>query len=113
MKCILALGLLGLAVGNVQGATPIDQVVSLLQGVAKEIEKDGKDEQASYDKYACWVEDTLGRKASDIAKAKELISDLNDAIKKLKAEIASHGAEIAQLNKDIAQNQEATKDATG
>jgi len=92
--------------------TPIDQVVSLLQGVEKEIMNDGKNEQASYDKYACWVESTLRRKASDISNAKDLIAELHDAIKKLKAEIASHGAEIAQLNKDIAQNNEANKEAT-
>jgi len=108
MKSVVFLCFLGFA----SAATPIDQVVTLLQGVAKEIEKDGKDEQASYDKYACWVEDTLARKASDISKAKELISELNDSIKKLGAEVASHGAEIAQLNKDIAQNNAATKDAT-
>jgi len=93
--------------------TPIDQVVSLIQGLADEIEKDGKSEQASYDKYACWVEDTLQRKAKDISDAKELLPQLDDAIKKGKAEIASHGAEVAQLNKDIAQNNEGQKEANG
>jgi hypothetical protein len=115
MACLLkfgaVLGLVLLAAADVK-PTPIDQVITLLQGVQKEIEKDGKNEQASYDKFACWVEDTLARKASDINSAKELISELNDSIKKAKAEIASHGAEIAQLNKDIAQNNEANKEAT-
>jgi len=113
MKCALVLTCL-VAVG-VQAAapTPIDQVVGLIKGLATEIEKDGKAEQASYDTYACWVESTLARKASDISSAKELIGELNDSIKKGKAEIASHGAEIAQLNKDIVQNKNAQKDANG
>jgi len=111
LKYCAALGLLVLAAAGGK-ASPIDQVVTLLQGVHKEIEKDGKDEQASYDKYACWVEDTMQRKARDINSAKELLAELNDSIKKLGAEIASHGAEIAQLNKDIAQNNEASKEAT-
>jgi len=78
MTCLLkygaALGLLVLAA--VGKDSPIDQVVTLLQGVHKEIEKDGKDEQASYDKFACWVEATMQRKASDINNAKELIGEL-------------------------------------
>jgi len=85
--------------------------VSLIKDLAGQIEKDGKDEQASYDKYACWVEETLRRKAGDIDAAKELLPQLDDSIKKGKADIASHGAEIAQLQKDIAQNEEAQKEA--
>jgi hypothetical protein len=96
-----------------QKETPIDQVVTLIRGLADEIEKDGKSEQDSYNKYACWVEDTIQRKAADISAAKELIPQLDDAIKKGKAEIASHGAEIAQLNKDIAENNAAQKEANG
>jgi hypothetical protein len=91
--------------------TPIEKVVSLIKDLAGQIEKDGKDEQASYDKYACWVEETLRRKAGDIDAAKELLPQLDDSIKKGKAEIASHGAEISQLQKDIAQNDESQKEA--
>jgi len=49
--------------------------------------------------------------AADAA-AKELITETEILIKKLKGEIASHGAEIDQLKKDIAQNEEAVKEAT-
>merc|ERR1719181_446080 len=68
-------------------------------------------EQQSFDKYACWCEKTMERKASDIAHAKEVIAETQTLIKKLKGEIASHGAEIQQLQKDIAQNKAATKEA--
>merc|ERR1719453_823245 len=68
-------------------------------------------EQEGFDKYACWCEKTMERKANDISAGKELIDETNILIKKLKGEIASHGAEIDQLNKDIAQNKAAMKEA--
>merc|ERR1719440_2480542 len=53
----------------------------------------------------------MERKANDIAEAKQLIAELLILIKKLKGEIASHQAEIQQLEKDIAQNEAAVKEA--
>jgi len=90
----------------------VAQTVKLIEGLEKEIMADGKQEQADYDKYACWCEKTLQRKAVDISTAKETISDTQTLIKKLEGEIASHGAEIAQLNKDIADNKKAVTEAT-
>jgi DNA repair exonuclease SbcCD ATPase subunit len=87
-------------------------VVELIGDLQKQVEKDGAEEQASFDTYACWCEKTLARKASDISAAKELITETDILIKKLEGEIASHGAEIAQLNKDIAANLESQKEAT-
>jgi hypothetical protein len=86
--------------------------VKLIEGLQQEILADGKKEQADYDKYACWCEKTLQRKAGDISTAKDLISETQTLIKKLKGEIASHGAEIAQLNKDIAENLASQKEAS-
>merc|ERR1719188_964271 len=91
---------------------PVQRVVELLTELEARIESDGKKEQKSYDKYACWCEATLARKAKDISDAKELIQELNALILKLKAEIASLEAEIAQLKKDIAANIESQREAT-
>jgi hypothetical protein len=92
--------------------TPMDRVVTLIQDLKTKVEQDGKSEQQSYDKYACWCEKTLERKASDISSAKQLIEETEILIEKLKGEIASHSAEIAQLGKDIAANQASQKEAT-
>lgn len=94
------------------GTTPMARTVLLIESLAKEITLDGKNEQASFDEYACWCEKTMQRKAADISAAKQLITETQVLIKKLKAEIASHEAEIAQLKKDVAQNQAAVKEAT-
>lgn len=93
-------------------ATAMDRVVKLIQDLKGRVESDGKAEQSSFDKYACWCEKALERKAKAISDEKQLIEETDILIKKLKGEIASHGAEIAQLNKDIAANQAAQKEAT-
>merc|ERR1719183_1352427 len=95
-----------------EDTTPMARTVLLIESLAKEVKSDGKKEQASFDEYACWCEKTMQRKAADISAAKALITETQMLIKKLKAEIASHGAEIEQLKKDVAQNGAAIKDAT-
>jgi len=91
--------------------TPMDRVVELLAGIKTKVEADGISEQKSYDKYACWCEDTLGRKASDISEAKTSIEDLTTLIIKTKAELASHNGEITQMKKLIAGNIDSTREA--
>merc|ERR1719473_1205390 len=114
MKFLLVLALLGGAAAlSADKPTAMAQTVKLIQGLEAQVRKDGKAEQESFDKYACWCEKTMERKAKDISDAKDLITETEILIKKLKGEIASHGAEIAQLNKDIAANREAQKEATG
>jgi len=92
--------------------TPVSRVVSLLTELQSRVESDGKSEQQSYDKYACWCENTLARKAAAISDAKDLIETLQKRIEKLEGDLGAHGAEIVQLKKDIADNLEAQKDAT-
>merc|ERR1719420_507087 len=98
-------------IGGVTAETPMARTVLLIEGLKHEVEEDGKKEQATFDEYACWCEKTMERKANDIATAKDLITETEILIKKLKGEIASHSAEIEQLKKDIAQNEAAIKEA--
>merc|ERR1740138_656340 len=62
-------------------------------------------EQAVYDKYACWCEKTIGRKASAIEAAKASIDSLSNDIKELKGRLGSFVAEVAGLEKNIAETQ--------
>merc|ERR1719271_1067502 len=91
--------------------TPMQRVVELIAGLRQKVVTDGQVEQTDYNTYACWCEDTLGRKASDISASKDLIADSEILIKKLEGQIASHGAEIEGLAKDIAKNQASQKEA--
>jgi hypothetical protein len=78
-----------------------------------EIEADGVAEQASYDKFACWCEETLSKKAGDITAGKESIEHLQSLIIQLKGQIGVHSVEVVQLKKDIAANLASQKEASG
>jgi len=112
MKAIV---LLSAAIGCTEAATlqqsPISQVVALITGLKSSIEADGRKEQQSYDKYACWCENTLARKANSISEGKDTIDKLQKQIEKLKGDLGAHSAEIDQLKKDIGANLEAQKEA--
>jgi len=117
MKCcalaIVALALISGPARAHAGKNPaVTQVIMLITELEAKIKLDGEIEQKSYDKYACWCEDTLARKAKDIADAKELIPELQNNIVKYKSEIAAIKAEIVQLNKDIRENKQAQREAT-
>jgi len=111
MKCALLVTLLAVVGGSRLVGSPVDQVVTLITNLKKTIEGDGSKELKAYDKYACWCEDTLGEKASDMAKAKSDIEDLQTLIVKLGSELASYNIDIKQLKKDLANNKASQKEA--
>jgi len=92
-------------------AGAISQVVMLMKELSARVEADGKEELASYDKYSCWCEDTLARKAKDIGDAKEQVDGLQTLVQKLQGEIGTHAVEIENLNKLIAENKESQGEA--
>merc|ERR1719146_26297 len=91
---------------------PVARVVVLIKELQAKIEADGKAEQKTYDKFACWCEKTLARKAAAIDDAKELIEKTQAEIIELKGRLGELGASIKQLEKEIAENEEAQKEAT-
>merc|ERR1719420_543600 len=91
---------------------PVQKVVVLIKELMAEIEADGKAEQKTYDKFACWCEKTLARKAAAIDEAKEVIDKTQREIIELKGRLGELGATIKQLEKEIGENIEAQKEAT-
>lgn len=91
---------------------PTAKVTKLLMDMKARIEGDGKLEQMSYDKYACWCEETTARKARDITKAKQDLKDLQEHIMELSGDLGSLGANVKQLEKDIGANEESQNEAT-
>lgn len=112
MKLAVVLALAGLALLQAAAENPIDKIVTLLKDLKTNIEKDGKSEQASYDKYACWCEDTMSTYSKSITDTKDQLEETQNTVIKNKGDLGSHGAEISQLKKDIAANIEAQKEAT-
>jgi hypothetical protein len=91
--------------------SPVSEVVTLIVELKARIEGDGRMEQKSYDKFACWCEHKLEEKAKAIDDAKIRIEELLALTLKLSGDLGSHGAEIKQLEKDIAENLEAQQEA--
>lgn len=98
-------------VGFGRAQSPVDKVVELLAGLKGRVVSDGVEESRSYDRSACWCEDTAARKAGDINRAKEQLKASQELILKLGAETATHEAEVAQLTKDIAANLASQREA--
>jgi len=107
--------LLGLAL-TVQAAalqdSPVTRVVGLLKDLQARIEKDGKSEQETYDKYACWCEKTTGKTAATITSVKSLLKKTGTTILKLKGSVAVGASEIKGLAEDIKKNQQQQAEQT-
>merc|ERR1719421_2530949 len=70
---------------------PVSKVLKLLKDMKAELEADGKNDQAIYDKLACWCETNNRDKTTATATANK---------------------QITQLEKEVAANQKALKEAT-
>jgi len=90
----------------------IEKVVSLLTDLKAKVASDGKSEMKSYDKFACWCEDTLSEKATAISDGKTEVEDLTNTIVKTKGDLGVHHTEVSQLKKDIAANIESQREST-
>lgn len=93
-------------------ATPLTKVVSLLKEMKAQNEKEMKEDQAIFDKLACWCHTNREEKTEAVAAAQQKIADLEAAIKEYTAKYAQLGEEIAHLKKDIAENEASLEAAT-
>jgi hypothetical protein len=92
--------------------SPITKVVELLEELQAGMERDQKSDQAIYDKFACWCEETTGKYAEFIKKSQKNVERLGTLILEKKGEVAVLSAEIEKLNKEIAENKESQEKAT-
>merc|ERR1719469_1553636 len=78
----------------------------------KELEKEAEEDEEIYDKLACWCETNDKEKTKSIAEAEARIDALTTKIEELTAVSARLNAEIKNLEKEVAQNQDALAKAT-
>merc|ERR1719335_373379 len=98
--------------GQEEGGSPIDRVVGLIEERKSKIEADGVAEQAIFDKYACWCEETTARKSYNIGFAMKEIRRLGTLVLTQKGTVSVKDYEMKVLNKQIAENNDATRQAT-
>merc|ERR1719316_2186032 len=94
--CLCTLGL-----SNAAKVTPMEKVISLLKDLSAKVTAEGKEDAASYDKYACFCKEQASDKLYAIEKSEARIKDLEAQIKKLDADIAELNTEIKKLAKKI------------
>merc|ERR1719161_3471537 len=74
--------------------SPIRKVVTLIEDMKTQVEKEGEEDKAAYDKYACWCETNDKEKTDAIEAAEKAIEDLS-------AKIEEYAALQAQLKTEI------------
>merc|ERR1719271_1662351 len=78
----------------------------------KQLEKEAEEDEEIYDQLACWCETNDKEKTKAIADAEAKITDLTTSIEELTASSARLNTEIKNLEKEVAENQEALDQAT-
>merc|ERR1719174_1619955 len=78
----------------------------------KQLEKEAEEDEEIYDQLACWCETNDKEKTKSIADAEAKINDLTIKIEELTASSARLNTEIKNLEKEVAENQEALDQAT-
>merc|ERR1719191_249506 len=78
----------------------------------KQLEKEAEEDEEIYDQLACWCETNDKEKTKAIADAEAKIEQLTTAIEDLTASSARLNTEIKNLEKEVAENQEALDQAT-
>jgi len=112
MKIFIAYLALGAAIDTsfddeLSGPGKIRKVVTMLEEMKAGVEKEGEEDTAAYDKYACWCKTNDAEKTKAIADAEKAIDDLTALIEELAALQAKLNTEIEELTGDIAAANEA------
>jgi len=84
-----------------QKVTPVEKVISLLEGLRVQVEKDGKREATEYDKFSCFCKEQADNKQYAIEKSTAKIAELDAKIDALTAEIKDLTASIKALGEKI------------
>merc|ERR1719218_305681 len=78
----------------------------------KQLEKEAEEDEEIYDQLACWCETNDKEKTKSIGDAESKIEQLTTAIEDLTAASSRLNTEIKNLEKEVAENQEALDQAT-
>lgn len=91
---------------------PVTKVITLLKDMLKQLEKEAEEDEEIYDQLACWCETNDKEKTKAIADAESHIEDLTTKIEEMTASSARLNTEIQNLEKEVAENQQALDQAT-
>jgi len=92
--------------------SPVRKVVTLIEEMKVQVEKDAEADTEAYDKYMCWCETNRKEKTAAVASAEDQISDLTTIVEEAAAKETELKTEIATLEDDIHDDEEALTTAT-
>merc|ERR1719156_307667 len=87
---------------GLEAKNPIQKVVTMLKEMQAQVQKEGDEDTAAYDKYACWCKTNDAEKTKAIEDAETKIDDLTAKIEGFAALSAQLKTEIEKLEEDIA-----------
>jgi hypothetical protein len=90
---------------------PVEKVVKLLEDLKAKIEADEETEQKTYDKFACWCEETLLEKSKAIDDGTAAIQKLTQEILAMTGKIQELGVTSMQLDKEVVDGKDGMEEA--
>jgi DNA repair exonuclease SbcCD ATPase subunit len=92
--------------------SPIRKVITLIEEMKANVEKEGKEDLKAYDEYKCWCDTNGAEKKEAIAYATEQIADLEAFLQEAAGKEGELKSEIAGLSDDISEDNSALGTAT-
>mmetsp|Transcript_44117 Transcript_44117/g.105576 ORF Transcript_44117/g.105576 Transcript_44117/m.105576 type:complete len:731 (-) Transcript_44117:93-2285(-) len=91
---------------------PIRKVITLIQEMKEQVEKDAEADALAYEKYMCWCTTNRKEKTAAISNAEQRIEKLGTLLEESAAKEGSLKTEIAGLKDDISSDDDALATAT-
>lgn len=81
--------------------TPVQKVIELLERLTAQVSKEGKEEAAQYDKFACFCKEQADEKQYNIEKSDARIETLEASIEELSGDITALDEDVVGLKEDL------------
>eukprot|EP00440_Ansanella_granifera_P034216 gb/GFBE01037121.1/.p1 GENE.gb/GFBE01037121.1/~~gb/GFBE01037121.1/.p1 ORF type:complete len:717 (+),score=257.40 gb/GFBE01037121.1/:1-2151(+) len=113
LPLILALWAASAPCGAAEGSSnPVGKVVGLLKEIRKQVEKEGEEDEDTYDKFKCWCDENEKEKTASITFAQTRLEEKGALIQTGKAEEARLTAEIKYATKELEEDEASLQSAT-
>jgi len=108
----LLLASAGASVQNDAKNRPVSKVITLLNDMVKQLEKEAKEDDETFDTMQCWCETNDKGKTKAIADGESTIEQLTAAIQSFTSLSSKLNTEIGNLESELAANNDALEKAT-
>mmetsp|Transcript_104298 Transcript_104298/g.185419 ORF Transcript_104298/g.185419 Transcript_104298/m.185419 type:complete len:663 (+) Transcript_104298:79-2067(+) len=86
---------------------PVSKVVNLLKGMAQQLEKEGEEDEKTYDEFKCWCKTNLEEKGKAVEEAQAHLTELKERVTVLAAKKKRLVSEIEKAEDEKAKNEAA------